>query len=570
MYRYESAFARLVAEATDLSEDEAKGLIRIPEPDKGDLSIPCFPLAKRFRKNPAQIAGEIAEAIGRDPRFSTIAAAGPYLNATVDPAQIVTSIIPEVRELKARFCRSEIGAGKNVVIDYSSPNIAKPLGFHHLRSTMIGNALARIHEALGYKVVGINFLGDWGKTFGLLAEAFNRWGDTERLNEEKISYLLELYIRANKAVKEDPSFNESARAMFRKQEAGDEHALSLWTAFREHSIAEFEKVYRRLGVHGRFLFEGESTYRDGMDRVIEKVHEKAGTREDQGALIVDMEYAEGEPPMMLRKSDGATLYATRDIAAAIHRFERFDFAKSLYVVGVEQKRHFDQLKRALTAMGFDWAERMTHVQFGRVQGMSTREGKVVFLDKVLDEAKARALEKMRETAGERDIDIETVAELVGVGGIVFGDLKNLRTSDYSFDWEEILNPKGFTGVCVQYAHARCCSVLGKGGGAPDTAEADLSLLNATEEVALVKDLSRLPAAVQAAADNLEPSRLARAVYEVARSWNRYQQAGNADRSLRILCRDEPTRKARLALVDAVRTGISNVLEMLGVPHPDAM
>jgi arginyl-tRNA synthetase len=343
----------------------------------------------------------------------------------------------------------------------------------------------------------------------------------------------------------------------------------MWKLFRAISLDEFQKIYRRLDVAFDFI-EGESHYSKGMDEVIASVTERAGTREDQGALVVDMAYEEGEPPMMLRKSDGATLYATRDIAAAIDRWKRFNFAKSLYVVGVEQKRHFEQLKRALKAMGHDWADNMTHVYFGRIQGMSTRKGNVVFLEEVLDEAKTRALEKIGETAGDREIDMETVPEQVGVGGIVFGDLKNLRTSDYSFDWEEVLNPKGFTGICVQYANARCCSILAKGGGAPVADDVDLSLLRAPEEVALVKELSKLPGSVQAAADDLEPSKLARALYEIAHAWNRYQQAGNADKKLRILMDDEKLKKARLALVDAVQIGLSGGLEALGVPHPDAM
>ncbi|MCP4606680.1 MAG: arginine--tRNA ligase [Proteobacteria bacterium] len=569
MHRYENAFVDLITRVSELSTNEVKALLRVPEPAMGDLSIPCFPLAKRLKKNPAVIAKEIAENIGSDPLFSTIQAVGPYLNATLDPRHIVTAVIPEILEQNEHFCRSDMGAGQNVVIDYSSPNIAKPLGFHHLRSTMIGNALVRIHRALGYDVFGISFLGDWGKTFGLLAEAFVRFGDSEKVTSGGISYLLELYIAANKAVDEDFGFDEAARAMFRRQESEDPEALDLWRLFRSISLEEFQRIYKRLDVKFEFI-EGESHYRSGMDEVIDRVHRDAGTREDQGAIVVDMEYAEDEPPMMLRKSDGATLYATRDIAAAIDRWERFNFSKSLYVVGVEQKRHFDQLKRALKAMGYDWEDKITHVHFGRVQGMSTRKGKVVFLEEVLDEARDRALEKMGETAGDRDIDIETVAEQVGVGGVVFGDLKNLRTSDYNFNWEEVLNPKGFTGICTQYAHARCCSVLGKGGGAPKRTDVDLSLLVAPEEVALVKELARLPGAVQAAADDLEPSRLARAVYEVARAWNRYQQAGNADRALRILCEDESLKKARLALVDAVRIGLANTLNLLGVPHPNGM
>jgi len=569
MKRYESAFTAAVARAVGIDEAEVRPHVKTPEPERGDLSLPCFPFAKRLKRSPAQIAAEAAGRIEPSPLFASFAAAGPYLNARIAPAHLLGVVAPEIRAAGAAFGSADVGGGAYVAIDYSSPNIAKPLGFHHLRSTMIGNALARIHRALGYRVAGINFLGDWGKTFGLLAEAFRRGGDRGRLEGEGIAYLLELYVAANRMAAEDPEFDAAARAMFRAQEEGDPAALELWKRFREVSLAEFQRVYDRLGVAFEHV-EGESFYKDGMDAVIAEIARTVGTREDQGALVVDMPYGEGEPPLMLRKSDGATLYATRDIAAAKDRFARFAFAKSLYVVGVEQRLHFAQLQRALAAMGHDWAERMTHAWFGRVHGMSTRKGNVVFLTEVLDEARERALAKMREASDERIADLEAVAEQVGVGGVVFGDLKNLRTSDYTFDWEEILNTKGFTGICVQYAHARCCSILRKGGGAPAAAGVDWSLLGADEEIALVKELARIPGAVVAAAEELEPSRLARAVYEAARAWNRYQQAGNTDRELRVLCEDPATRTARLALVDAVRIGLARGLDLLGVPAPDAM
>lgn len=569
MHRYERAFARLVADAVGLPEDEVRPLLKVPEPERGDLSVPCFPFAKRLRKNPAAIASELVAAMPTDDRFARIEAVGPYINATIDPARLVGEIVPEIRELGERFATSSSGAGQRVVIEFSSPNIAKPLGFHHLRSTMIGSALRRIHQALGYDVTAINFLGDWGKTFGLLAEAFNHFGDRSAVVEGGISYLLEIYVRANQAIEDDPTFDDAARAMFRRQEEGEPEALELWKLFREISLTEFQRIYDRLGVTFDHI-EGESHYRDGLDQVVEEVDRTAGTREDQGALVVDMEYRNGEPPLMLRKSDGATLYVTRDIAAALDRWQRFGFAKSLYVVGTEQKRHFELLFRAVEAMGNDWADRMVHVQFGRVLGMSTRKGKVVFLEDVLDEARERAAAKMREAGEERGIDIDRVAEQVGVGGVVFGDLKNLRNSDYSFDWEEILNPRGFTGVCVQYAHARCCSILRKGGGAPDAAEVDLGLLASPEEATLAKELARIPGAVRAAAEDLEPSRLARAVYEAARAWNRFQQAGNVDRELRVLVEDAALRRVRLALVDATRIGLRKGLELLGVPAPEAM
>jgi arginyl-tRNA synthetase len=567
MRRYLDAFAMAVAEVVEAPAEEIGALVKIPEPDRGDLSVPCFPFAKRLRKNPAAIAAELATRIGGHPLFEKVEATGPYLNATIDGRKLATAVVPEIRGAGARFADSGEGKGKAVVMDFSSPNIAKPLGFHHLRSTMIGNALGRIHRALGYEVYGINFLGDWGKTFGLLAEAFERFGDRSRLETGGISYLLELYVEANRAMESVPGFDEAARAMFRRQEEGDPRAMELWRLFREISLAEFQRVYDRLDVRFEF-FEGESHYREGLDGIIGMVEARPGTREDQGALVVDMEYGEGEPPMMLRKSDGATLYATRDIAAAIDRWNRFSFEKSLYVVGVEQRRHFDQLKRALSAMGHQWQDRMTHVVFGRVQGMSTRKGNVVFLTEVLDEARDRALQKMRETGADRELDLETVSEQVGVGGVVFGDLKNLRTSDYTFDWEDILNTKGFTGICVQYAHARCCSIIAKAGGA--AAEADCGLLSAPEEIALIKELARIPMAVEAAARELEPSRLARAVYEAARAWNRYQQAGNADRTIRVLCDDPGLRAARLALVDAVRVALEKGLGLLGVAAPEAM
>ena len=566
---YESALASAVAELTKLPEEEIRPIIKVPEPGRGDLTIPCFVLAKKVGKSPAKLTEEIASALKGDSRFEKAEAVGPYLNAYVDPLHLISATVPEVLRAGDRYGFSNTGAGRTVVIDYSSPNIAKPLGFHHLRSTMIGNALALVHRALGYEVHGINFLGDWGKTFGLLAEAFNRFGDRDRVKAEGIRYLLDLYVKGHGEAAGSGEFDEAARAMFRKQEKGDPAAIEIWEMFRSISIEEFQRIYERLGVSFE-LFEGESSYRNGMDELIEEIGRKAGTREDDGALVVDMEYSDGEPPMMLRKSDGATLYATRDMAAAISRWNRFEFAKSLYVVGVEQKRHFDQLKRALLKMGNEWADRMVHVHFGRVQGMSTRRGEVVFLEDVLNEARERGLAKMREAGVDREIDMETVAEQVGIGGVVFGDLKNLRASDYVFDWEEILNPKGFTGICVQYAYARCCSVLRKGGGAPLQEDVDLSLLRAPEEAAIAKELCRLPGAVQAAADDLEPSRLARAVYEVARSWNRYQQAGNADRSLRVLCDDDRLRSARLALVDATRIGIGAGLGLLGVAAPQAM
>jgi arginyl-tRNA synthetase len=570
MHRYKKAFIATIANFLNETESEISKLVKIPEPDRGDLSLPCFPFAGKLKKNPAQIAKEICSAFEDDMLFFKTEAAGPYVNAFINPEHIMKTLIPEIRKAGKLFAHSFMGKGKTVVIDFSSPNIAKPLGFHHLRSTMIGNSLRLIHQALGYKVEGINFLGDWGKTFGLLAAIFKQKGDRTRLEKEGISYLLELYIDANRKKESDSEFDEEARKMFKKQEEGDKEAMALWTLFKEISLKEFKRIYKRLNVTFDH-FEGESFYKDGMDDIIKWVSDTVGTRIDDGALVVDMPYGENEPPMMLKKSDGATLYATRDIAAAKDRYDRFAFDKSLYVVGAEQKRHFEQLKRALSSMGCKWEKDIQHVSFGRIHGMSTRKGNVVFLEEVLDEAKERAFKKMKADSGKRDMDLHAVAEQVGIGGIVFGDLKNLRTSDYTFNFDDILNTKGFTGICVQYAHARCCSILKK--GAEDgflTEDADLSLLTASEEITLIKDIGKIPDAVKAAAADLEPSRLARVLYDAARTWNRYQQAGNSNSSLRILTGDKNLTAARLALVDAVKTALAKGLELLGVAAPEAM
>ena len=569
MERYKTAFISEISTILNIDNNKLNLMIKTPESNRGDLTLPCFPFAKELKKNPALIAADIAKSLKNNPLFEKVEAAGPYVNVTVNGAHAVQNIIPEIRIAGKNFATSNKGKGKTVVIDFSSPNIAKPLGFHHLRSTMIGNALANIHKAMGFDVKRINFLGDWGKTFGLLAEIFKKIGDKQRLNSEGISYLLELYIEANKLKERDPDFDDAARKMFKKQEDGDPEAMEMWQLIRDISLKEFKKIYMRLGVEFDY-FEGESFYRNGMDKIIEEIDKTTGTRVDHGALVVDMPYNDDEPPMMLKKSDGATLYATRDIAAAKDRFERFNFEKSLYVVGSEQKRHFIQLKQTLDVMGCSWQSRMTHITFGRVHGMSTRKGNVVFLNEVLDEAVNRAFEKMSADFKDRNIDIDTVSEDVGIGGIIFGDLKNLRNSDYNFDWNDILNTKGFTGIGVQYAHARCSSIILKGGGAPLTKSADLSLLTAPEETTLVKELGRIPKAVEDAEKELEPSKVARALYEVAKAWNRYQQAGNNDKSLRILVDNQNLKNARLALVDAVRISLENGLKLLGVKAPSAM
>jgi arginyl-tRNA synthetase len=498
-----------------------------------------------------------------------VVAAGPYVNAKFAAMPFTAEVIDAVRSQGVRYGGGDVGAGKTVVIDYSSPNIAKPIAFHHIRSTVIGHSVANLHRALGYKVEGINYLGDWGKQFGLVAVGFQEYGVPERRKD--MAHLVEVYVKANQRAEAEPAFDERARDFFRRMEAGEPEALALWKEFRETSVRDFERIYARLGVKFEHM-EGESFYQGKMEPVIEEIARKPGVKESEGATIVDMPYEENEPPVLLKKNDGSTLYATRDLAAAIDRHERFQFDRALYVVATDQSLHFRQLFRVLKAMGREWSERMTHVNFGRVHGMSTRKGNVVLLNDVLDEAKARARDKVQENiqAGKMQTDDpEGLAEQIGMGAIFFGDLKNRRATDYTFDWDDVLAFEGHSGPYLQYAHARTCNVLRKGGGAP--ASYDASLLTLPEEQAVLRALARLPVVVQEAAEQLEPSFVARWLLDLAAEFSRYYTLGNQDRTKRVLVEDnEPLKAARLALTNATRAALAAGLSLLGIATPENM
>jgi len=460
------------------------------------------------------------------------------------------------------------GAGKTVVIDYSSPNIAKPIAFHHIRSTVIGHALANLYRASGWKVEGINYLGDWGKQFGLVAVGFAEYGDPARRTE--MGHLVEVYVKANQRAEKEPAFDEKARDFFRRMEAGDAEALGLWKEFRETSVADFKKLYARLGIAFEH-YEGESFYQGKMDAVIDEITRTVGTKESDGALIVDVPYKDGEPPVLLKKNDGSTLYATRDLAAAIDRYTRFKFDRSLYVVATQQSLHFKQFFGVLEKMGRPWAKDLTHVNFGHVKGMSTRKGAITLLSDVLDEASNRALEKVNENIAAGRIQSSSprqLAEEIGIGAIVFGDLKNRRTTDFVFSWDEVLNFEGHSGPYLQYAHARACAILERGGGAP--AAYDAALLRLPEEQALVRAVARLPLCVlEAVADN-EPSVISRYLLDVAAAFSRWYTLGNQDREKRVLVEAADLKAARLALTDSVRIALAAGLKLLGVAAPEQM
>jgi arginyl-tRNA synthetase len=565
--RYRTAFVEALAQALGLPASEIDSQVKPADPAHGDLSFPTFPLAKAQKKAPPAIAASLAQGV-KVPGLEVVAA-GPYVNAKFAQMPFTAEVIDTARAQGVRYGGGDVGAGKTVVIDYSSPNIAKPIAFHHIRSTVIGHCLANLHRALGYKIEGINYLGDWGKQFGLVAVGFQEYGDPARRND--MAHLVEVYVKANQRAEKEPAFDERARDFFRRMEANDPEALALWKEFRETSLRDFERIYARLGVRFEHM-GGESFYQGKMDAVIDEIARTVGIKESEGATIVDLPYAENEPPVLLKKNDGSTLYATRDLAAAIDRYERFHFHKSLYVVATDQALHFRQLFRVLKAMGREWADRMVHVNFGRVHGMSTRKGNVVLLNDVLDEARARARDKVQENIQAEKIhtdDPEGLAEQIGMGAIFFGDLKNRRGTDYTFDWEDVLAFEGHSGPYLQYAHARTCNVLRRGGGAP--ASYDASLLTLPEEQAVLRAIARLPVVVQEAAEQFEPSFVARWLLDLAAEFSRYYTLGNQDRTKRIVLENnEPLKAARLALTDATRAALAAGLTLLGIATPENM
>ncbi len=565
--RYHTAFAEALARALNAPLAEVEPQVKPADPAHGDLSFATFPLAKALRKAPPAIAAELAQAVRV--QGLEVAATGPYVNARFSAEPFTGEVLAQARTEGGAYGGSTSGAGRTVVIDYSSPNIAKPIAFHHIRSTVIGHALANLHRAHGWHVEGINYLGDWGKQFGLVAVGFEEYGDPAR--KHQVSHLVDVYVKANARAEKEPAFDERARDFFRRMELGDAQALAVWKEFRETSLKDFKAIYARLGIRFEH-YEGESFYQGKMEPVIERIAKKPGVKTSEGALIVDMPYAENEPPVLLKKADGSTLYATRDFAAAIDRHERFQFDRSLYVVATDQALHFRQVFRVLKEMGEPWADRLVHVNFGRVGGMSTRRGTLKLLSDVLDDARDKALEKVKENLAAGKLEShepEALAEQIGTAAVVFGDLKNRRTYDYDFDLDAFLQFEGHTGPYLQYQHARACSVLRKGGGAP--ASVAPALLSLPEEQALVRLLARFPVATQEALDDFEPSVVSRHLLDVAAAFSRWYTLGNQDKEKRVLVEgNDALRSARLALVDATRITLASGLTLLGIATPDTM
>lgn len=542
-----------------LAADDVK--IESPrDPELGDFAFPCFPLAKIKKAPPPKIAAELVAAVQADLEGVTVQATGPYLNFRIDRTALASTVLGAIETQAQAYGGGDDGAGKTIVLDFSSPNIAKPFHVGHLRSTIIGAAVKRLHDVLGYRTVGINHIGDWGAQFGKLITAIRRWAPDEDFSEEPINKLFALYVRYHEEESEDATLEEQSRKNFQELESGVEGEVrATWKRLTELSLAEFDKSYERLGVTFDFV-RGESFYEPLLDQTVDRIVSAGVTEESQGALIVRLdEFEKDAPPCLLRKTDGTTLYATRDLAALFHRWDEFQFDRALYVVGSEQRLHFRQLKNVLRRMEVSWVERVEHVDFGRLLGMSTRKGNVIFLDQLLD----AAVEKTRQIIAEKNPDLAdkgAVAEAVGCGAVVFNDLKKERVKDVVFEWDDVLAFDGDTGPYVQYTHARLCSILRK---APITdTSPDFALLE--DSAGLILTLGRFPAVVRSAARRAEPFEVAQYVLGLCREMNSWYV------DHRVLGDDAALSAARLTLVRGVKIVIGNGLGLLGLAAPEEM
>ena len=563
---YKIYISERLEKSTGLSKEELIKVMEFPpDPKMGDIAFPCFILAKALRKAPPIIASELCESFKSDETFEKVEAVGGYLNFFCDRAKLITDVMNKVYSSCGMFAKSDIGNGKTVLVEYSSPNIAKPFHIGHLFSTAVGHSLARIYEYLGYNVQRLNHLGDWGTQFGKLISAYKRWGVREIIEKDPINELLKIYVKFHEEAEKNPELEDEAREYFKALEEGDSETTKLWQYFRDISLQEFKRVYGMLGVSFD-SYAGESFYGDKMQEVVDILTDKKLLVESDGAQVVNLDEI-NTPPCIILKSDGATIYATRDIAAALYRKRTYDFNKNIYVVGTPQALHFKQIFRVIKKAGFDWADDCVHVGFGLVKfpdkKLSTRHGDVVFLEDVLNESVQKTLEIISKNSPGME-NKEEVAQKIGIGAILYTFLKNSREKDIVFSWDSMLDFEGESAPYVQYSYARGRSILRRCD--IDYSDADFSLTTSDEEYELIKQINAFGTAIADAANKNEPFYINRYVTQLARCFNKFYN------NYPILKGevDDETKKARLKIVDATTQVIKSALMLLGIETVENM
>lgn len=555
----------LAAQIEGMSKEDISATIEIPpKPEMGDFAFPCFRLAKTMHKAPNMIAADIKEAIGDVDYLDRIEVKGAYLNFFVKTEVFVKSMIEAANS--ENFGGSDIGEGKNICLDYSSPNVAKNFHVGHLRTTIIGNSLYKIFSKLGYNAIRINHLGDWGTQFGKLIVAYKAWGSKEAVEKDGISELMKLYVKFHEEADKNPELVDEARAWFARMEQGDEEALSIWQWFKDISLVEYKRTYDLLGVDFDYYL-GESFYRDKCQEVVDKIAEAGLLKKSEGAMIVDLsEY--DMAPCIITKKDGSSIYATRDLAAIFYRKKTYNFCKCLYVTGQEQKLHFAQVFKVVELLGNEWAkDQLVHIPYGLVSlegaKLSTRNGNIIYAEDILHDAIEKSLEIITEKSPNLE-NKEEVAKMVGVGSVLFNDLYNQRIKDVSFSWDKVLNFDGETGPYVQYTHARCSSVVRLAENFDPSNEVDFSVITEPDAIFLLKEINRFPKVVLDAADKYEPSIVARFAVDVAQAFNKFYN------STRINVPEENVKNARVMLTYLTKKTLSDALELLGIQAPEAM
>lgn len=548
-----------------LSKEEISSLIELPpKPEMGDFAFPCFRLAKTMRKAPQVIAADIKDAIGDVDFLEDIKVQGAYLNFFVSKDVFAKSMVEAA--MADDFGSSGMGKNQTVCIDYSSPNVAKNFHVGHLRTTIIGNSLYKIYSKLGYEVVRINHLGDWGTQFGKLIVAYKAWGSEDAVNKEGVAELMKLYVKFHEEAENNPELNDEARAWFSKMEHGNEEALKIWQWFKDISLVEYKRTYDLLGM-GFDYYLGESFYQDKTDDVVSRLTDADLLKESEGAKIVDLEEY-GMSPCLILKNDGSSIYATRDLAAIFYRKETHNFVKCLYVTGQEQKLHFAQVFKVVELLGNDWAkDQLVHIPYGLVSlegaKLSTRSGNIIYAEDILLEA----ISKIKEIIEEKNPDLpnkDETAKKIGVGAVLFNDLYNQRIKDVSFKWEKLLNFDGETGPYVQYTYARCASILRKVDNFTPDCNIDYEVLTDVDSMELLKEINRFPKVVIDASEKYEPSIVARFAVDTAQAFNKFYN------SSRINVDEDNIRNARVTLVYLTKKTIKDALLLLGIECPEQM